>query len=82
MEMEEGMERAELGIDGDCGFALLGEDLQLGEAVFVKISEAPKSSTNPESWAATQAYRKLQARLPDRTFSHYVTSRTHGNFVL
>lgn len=30
-------ERAELGIDGNCGFALLGPDLQEGEAEFVEI---------------------------------------------
>ena len=30
-------ERAELGIDGNCGFALLGVNLQEGEAEFVEI---------------------------------------------
>lgn len=30
-------ERAELGIDGNCGFALLGPNLQEGEAEFVEI---------------------------------------------
>lgn len=31
-------ERAELGIDGNCGFALLGENIQDGEAEFVEIA--------------------------------------------
>lgn len=30
-------DRAEFGIDGNCGFALLGENLQEGEAEFVEI---------------------------------------------
>lgn len=30
-------ERAQLGIDGNCGFALLGENLQEGESEFVEI---------------------------------------------
>lgn len=30
-------ERAELGIDGNCGFALLGENIQEGEAEFCEI---------------------------------------------
>lgn len=30
-------ERAQLGIDGNCGFALLGPNLQEGEAEFVEI---------------------------------------------
>jgi len=33
--------RAQLGIDGNCGFALLGPDLQEGEAEFVEIAKAP-----------------------------------------
>lgn len=30
-------QRAELGIDGNCGFALLGRNIQEGEAEFVEI---------------------------------------------
>lgn len=30
-------ERAIIGVDGNCGFALLGEDLQIGECEFVEI---------------------------------------------
>jgi hypothetical protein len=43
-------ERAELGIDGNCGFALLGADLQEGEAEFVKIEPV----TVPPEIAATR----------------------------
>lgn len=31
------MRRALVGVDGNCGFALLGEDIQSGEAEFVEI---------------------------------------------
>lgn len=43
-------DRAELGIDGNCGFALLGPDLQEGEAEFVEI----ESVTVPPDIAATR----------------------------
>jgi hypothetical protein len=70
------MLRAELGVDGNCGFALLGENLQEGEAEFVEIkTDAPVGCSE---WhhaavrAATAAYRALQARLPDRKFSYFL----------
>ena len=31
-------ERAELGVDGNCGFALVGPDLQVGEAEFEEFA--------------------------------------------
>lgn len=43
-------ERAQLGIDGNCGFALLGENLQEGEAEFVEIEPV----TVPPAIAATR----------------------------
>ena len=77
------MVRAELGIDGNCGFALLGENLQEGEAEFVEIALPAEASKDPgryhhSEWvkaakrAATTAYRQLKARLPDREFSYYL----------
>ncbi len=77
------MDRAEIGIDGNCGFALLGEDLQVGEAEFVEIKLPPGSSKDPNRYhksewvtaakiAATAAYRALKARLPDHKFSYYL----------
>lgn len=79
------LERAELGVDGNCGFALLGENLQEGEAEFVEIALPPEASKDPNRYfhsewtraakiAATAAYRKLKARLPDRQFSYYLGS--------
>lgn len=61
------LERAELGVDGNCGFALLGEDLQVGEAEFVVIDSGdPKWTANWEAAAgraSTKAYRTLRDRL-------------------
>lgn len=75
------MERAVLGVDGNAGFALIGEDLQQGEAEFVEIALPLGASQNPNRYhnsewvtaakrAATLAYRALKARLPDRQFSY------------
>lgn len=76
------MERAELGIDGNAGFALLGPDLQAGEAEFVEINtSAPVGSSE---WhhaavrAATAAYRALKLRLAPREFSYFIGS-SHPN---
>lgn len=77
------MERAEIGIDGNAGFALLGDDLQSGEAEFVTINLPPEASKDPDRYhksewvsaaksAATAAYKALKARLPDREFSYYL----------
>lgn len=77
------MERAELGIDGNAGFALLGEDLQVGEAEFVTIDLPLEACKDPNRYhktewvsaakrAATAAYRALKARLPDREFTYYL----------
>lgn len=75
-EEEIEMERAELGIDGNAGFALLGDDLQIGEAEFVEFDKnIPVGSAE---WAAVakaaamKAYRALKARLSDRQFSYYI----------
>lgn len=77
------MERAELGVDGNAGFALLGEDLQSGEAEFAAIGLPLEASKDPNRYhksewvsaakrATTAAYRALQARLPGRKFSYYL----------
>ena len=66
--------RAELGVDGNAGFALIGPDLQEGEAEFVCIDEAPELfDTKPlkEAWAATQAFRRLKKRM-GREFSYHL----------
>ncbi|MQB00217.1 MAG: hypothetical protein GEU78_07985 [Actinobacteria bacterium] len=77
------MDRAELGVDGNAGFALLGEDFQVGEVEFVEIALPLSDSHNPNRYhnsewcaaakrAAAAAYRKLKGRLPDREFSYYI----------
>lgn len=78
------IERAELGVDGNAGFALLGADIQSGDAEFVTIeSDAPMGST---AWqvaavsAATKAYRNLHKRFPDRVFSYYI-GPSHPNYT-
>lgn len=69
--------RAQLGIDGNCGFALLGEDLQEGEAEFVEIDYDMKEHhgrtvlrSTAERMAAKAAFEKLKTRLdkPDLSF--------------
>lgn len=77
------LERAELGVDGNAGFALLGENLQEGEAEFVEIDLPVSASKDPKRYhnaewcsaakrATTKAYRALKARLPGREFSYYL----------
>ncbi len=84
-------ERAELGVDGNAGFALLGPDLQAGEAEFVETALPLEASKDPyryrhSEWcdaakrAATAAYRKLKARLPDKTFS-YCLGPSHPDYL-
>jgi len=76
------MERAELGVDGNCGFALVGDDLQSGEAEFVEIALPTSDSKSPtryqkSEWvraakrAATAAYKALKSRL-GRDISYYL----------
>lgn len=85
------MERAELGIDGNCGFALLGENLQTGEAEFIKIELPIERSKNPNRYndsewckaacyAASRAYVNLKKRLLNKTFSFYLGS-SHPNHI-
>ena len=55
--------RAKVGIDGNCGYALLGENLQEGEAEFVEIEGWPRPSYKQERAAWGKALRKLEERL-------------------
>lgn len=68
------MERAIIGIDGNCGFALLGENLQEGEAEFVEIQCTEPKWTTAYSIAAqraiTQALRNLRKRLAPKEFGY------------
>ncbi len=85
------IDRAELGIDGNAGFALLGEDLQSGEAEFVEIKLPPEASKDPNRYhksewvraakiAATAAYHALKQRLAGREFSYYLGT-THPDHI-
>jgi hypothetical protein len=64
------MEFVQLGVDRNAGFALLGENIQEGQAQFVTIEcIAPVGS---EEWkraarkAADKAFKSLETRQPDR----------------
>lgn len=60
-------DRAVLGIDGNCGFALFGEDLQVGESEFevIKTSEPNWTSEyrKQSKIAINKAFKSLQDRL-------------------
>lgn len=66
-------DRAELGIDGNAGFALLGPDLQEGEAEFVEVVQRKDEPLHiAECRAATAAFAKLKERLGLPTLSYYI----------
>lgn len=72
---EEEMDRAKLDVDGNCGFALLGENLQEGEAEFEEI--ATKEPVGTIEWtrqaklAINRAFTRLKARI-DCPISYYI----------
>jgi hypothetical protein len=76
--MDSERERIQLGIDGDCGYAMLGTDLQSGECEFVQV-DAPEG-IDQQLLAAKRALRKLRERLdiPNRSF-FFGPSHPYGN---
>ena len=56
-------ERAEVGIDGNCGYALLGQNIQEGECEFVEIDTSDDAHVDPERRAWCNALIKLRKRL-------------------
>ena len=68
--------RAELGIDGDHAFALLGDNIQEGEVEFVAIPNWPTSTLAEKLSAAKQAFLNLQRRLGRNDFSFFF-GRSH-----
>lgn len=60
--------RAQLGIDGNCGFALLGANFQEGEAEFVEI-ESP--SLVEQIVACQTAVVRLRKRLKLQHLNYY-----------
>jgi hypothetical protein len=63
-------DRAELGVDGKAAFALLGHDLQSGEAEFVGIRDGMEPLSARQARAARNALANLRERLgrPDLGF--------------
>lgn len=77
------MERARLGIDGNCGFALVGPNIQEGEAEFEEI-RGTVLNPDPESIGAKlqaidRAYMRLRNRL-GRPIS-YVLDKSHPRYL-
>jgi hypothetical protein len=62
------MEMAQLGIDGNCGFALWGIDLQNGEAEFVEITG---DTLDDKTKACTLALQALRKRLNKPGLGYY-----------
>ncbi len=64
-----------LSMDGNCGCALLGPNLQDGEAEFVCIDDAPEvhkgNVKSCERWAMAQAHKRLCKRLGEQLRYHY-----------
>lgn len=63
-------QRVELGIDGNCGYALLGVNLQEGEAEFVEIPST-KHMEEAKVWACKEALKNLRKRLGMPNLSYY-----------
>lgn len=63
-------DRAELGIDGNCGFALLGPNIQAGEVEFVEIPTCFEDQLSNQLAACQKAMKQLRSRLnmPDLSF--------------
>lgn len=64
-------ERAVLGVDGNAAFALLGDNLQEGEAEFVEINYDESRSYVCELRAAKQALFNLRRRLNKPNLDYY-----------
>lgn len=67
------MRRAVLGIDGNCGYALIGVNLQEGEAEFVEIETEAERGTSEWNRAASIACSKAFLRLKERLAPEIIT---------
>ncbi len=75
------MQHIELGIDGNCGFALSGDDIQSGEAEFVEITyESSADRLTAELVAMKTALKQLKCRLgePNLRWYHGLSSPYGG----
>lgn len=75
------MDRAIIGVDGNCGFALLGEDLQSGEAEFVEIDSKDTAGSGPWCEAANVASRRALSKLRQR-LGYTLESGKHLSYAL
>lgn len=75
------IERAELGVDGNCGFALLGDNLQEGEAEFEEFTGDIRTSEGHRNarTAAFCAYRRLKARIK-KPISYFL-GKSHPDYL-
>lgn len=72
--------RAKVGVDGNCGYALLGADLQEGEAEFVEIKREENESiyrAERRAWGA--ALKKLEERLGSGPLRYEVVSGVYAS---
>jgi hypothetical protein len=65
-------ERAEVGVDGNCGYALLGPNIQEGEAEFVDIKKHDDPGINAERHAWGHALHNLRKRLDLPNLSYFI----------
>lgn len=69
------IERVELGMDGNCGFALLGENIQEGECEFEEVRgtelHPDPTSEGAKLQAINRAYTRLKARV-GRPISYFL----------
>jgi hypothetical protein len=70
------MDRAELGVDGNCGFALLGANIQEGEAEFEPIKDFGQhwhaEQHRQAKLAINRAFRRLKERLGRNDLSYFL----------
>jgi hypothetical protein len=71
------MRRARIGIDGNCGFAGVGANLQEGTFEFVEIAGVDRAA---QCAAAAAALELLRAKLAPEVLS-YELDESHPNWV-
>lgn len=70
-------QRATLGIDGNCAFALLGENLQEGDSEWVDLPDNPSRADKVR--CAYEALHKLQQTL-NKPGLQYDLDRSHPSY--
>lgn len=67
------IERAELGVDGNAAFAILGPNIMEGEVEFVEIIDDPqRTHYQDQRVAAYEALRRLRVRLNKPDLSYFI----------